>query len=341
LINQPFVSVVTPFYNTADYLRECIESVLAQTYPHYEYLLVDNQSTDGSASIAAEYAAKDKRIRVIRNKEFVGQVANYNGALRHVAAEARYVKMVQADDCILPDCLERMVAVAESHPTAAIISSYYLTGATVCGSGIEWPTECIPGRTASRLHLVEGRFLFGTPTTLMYRADLVAKRQPFYSESSAHEDSELCHEVLANADLGFVHQVLSFNRVGNGGILTALETFHWQILDFYITLRKVGPLSLSREELADRIRVIRAEYLRMLGESVLLGRQPAFWAHHQNGLATIAETVPSRLALAPQIARAFLKALVRPTWYLGERTRLRKVKTSGSQNGLPATQGDM
>jgi glycosyltransferase involved in cell wall biosynthesis len=337
--NQPFVSVVTPFYNTADYLGECIESVLSQTYSNFEYLLVDNQSTDGSASIAAKYAATDKRIRVICNQKFVGQVANYNGALRHVASEAAYVKLVQADDCILPECLERMVAVAEFHPTAAIISSYYLTGAQVCGSGIEWRIECIPGRTASRLHLLEGKFLFGTPTTLMYRGDLVAERQPFYSESSLHEDTELCHEVMANADLGFVHQVLSFNRIGNNGILTAIETFHWQILDFYTTLRKSGPLSLSREELASRLRTVRAEYFRLLGESILLGREPAFWTHHRNGLATVGEKLPSRLALAPQIARAALKAIVRPTWVFGERARLQSAKHQLSQNGLPAPRG--
>jgi len=111
---KPFVSVVTPFYNTAGYLRECIESVLSQTYTNFEYLLVDNQSTDGSASIAAEYAAKDERVRVIRNPKFVGQVPNYNGALRHVDSTARYVKVVQADDCIFPECLERMIAVASN-----------------------------------------------------------------------------------------------------------------------------------------------------------------------------------------------------------------------------------
>ena len=61
--DQPLVSVVTPFYNTADYLRECIESVLAQTYTRFEYILVDNQSTDGSAEIAAEYSKRDSRIR--------------------------------------------------------------------------------------------------------------------------------------------------------------------------------------------------------------------------------------------------------------------------------------
>lgn len=334
--SQPLVSVVTPFYNTADYLRECIESVLSQTYSNFEYLLVDNQSTDGSASIAAEYAARDKRVRVIRNSKFVGQVANYNGALRHVAPEASYVKLVQADDCIFPECLERMVAVGETHPTAAIISSYYLDGAHICGSGIEWPMECVPGRAASRLHLVEGKFLFGTPTTLMYRADLVAKRQPFYSESSLHEDTELCHEVMAGADLGFVHQVLSFNRVGNSGILTRIETFHWQLLDFYTTIVKCGSLSLTEDELANKIRNTRAEYLRILGESIVLGREPEFWDHHRTGLATVGETLPSRLALAPQIARAVLKAVARPAWFLGERARLQSARARRNQIGVSA-----
>src|SRR5450759_1540243 len=202
MTDRPLVSVVTPFYNTADFLRECIESVLAQTHPRFEYLLVDNQSSDGSGAIAAEYAKKDPRIRLIRNAKFVGQVANYNGALRHVTPQARYVKLVQADDWIFPECLERLVAVGESHPTAAIISSYRLRGGEVCGSGIGWPTECISGRSVSRLQLLEGRFVFGSPTTLLYRSDLLAKREPFYSESSLHEDTELCYETLTKADLG-------------------------------------------------------------------------------------------------------------------------------------------
>jgi glycosyltransferase involved in cell wall biosynthesis len=329
--DQPLVSVVTPFYNTADYLRECIESVLAQTYTRFEYLLVDNRSTDGSAEIAADYAKRDSRIRVIRNEKFVDQVRNYNGALRHVAAEAHYVKMVLADDYIFPECLERMIAVAELHPRAAIISSYYLVGRHVCGSGIEWPTECIAGRTASRMHLLDNLYLFGTPTTLLYRADLVAKRKPFFSESSMHEDTELCHEVLADADLGFVHQVLTFTRVGNSGTLTAIDSFHWQRSFLYTILRKYGPQFLSPDELARRIRPTRADYLRILGESVLLGREPEFWAYHRRGLANIGERFPSRLTLAPQIARAAMKAVVRPKWLKRERARLTSVRNGGKK----------
>jgi glycosyltransferase involved in cell wall biosynthesis len=322
----PLVSVVTPFYNTADYLRECIESVLSQTYLRFEYLLVDNQSTDGSAAIAAEYAERDPRIRVIRNPEFVGQVRNYNGALRQVARDARYVKVVQADDCIFPECLERMVAVGEAHPTAAIISSYFLMGRHLSGSGIEWPTECISGRIASRLQLLEKRFIFGSPTTLLYRADLVANREPFYSESSLHDDTDLCYEVLADADMGFVHQVLSFTRIGNGGVLTDIERFDWRVLDSYMVLRKFGPRFLSEEELNSSIRPVRAEYLRILGEGALLAREREFWNYHRRGLATVGEALPSRLALVPHVGRAALKAMARPRWLWRERARLKRSK---------------
>jgi glycosyltransferase involved in cell wall biosynthesis len=326
MTDPPLVSVVTPFYNTADFLRECIESVLAQTYTQFEYLLVDNQSTDGSAAIAAEFAEKDPRIRVIRNATFVDQVPNYNGALGHVTPKARYVKVVCADDWIFPECLERMVAVGESNPTAAIISSYRLRGGEVCGTGIEWPTECVSGRRASRLQLLEGRYMFGSPTTLLYRSDLLAKRDPFYSALSLHNDTDLCYEVLAEADLGFVHQVLSFTRVGNSGILTAIASFSWSLLGSYVALRKFGPQFLSQEELARRIRPVRAEYLRILGESALLGREPEFWRYHHRGLATIGEELPSRWALVPQIARAALKAVVRPRWLRRERARLKRVR---------------
>ena len=322
----PLVSVVTPFYNTADFLRQCIESVLAQTYGNFEYILVDNQSTDGSAAIAAEYASKDSRIRLIRNAEFVGQVANYNGALRHVSQSARYVKIVQADDWIFPECLARMVEVGESHPNTAIITSYRLRGREVCGTGIEWPNESVPGSVAARLQLLEGRFFFGSPTTVMYRADLLAKRQPFYSESSLNEDTELCYETLLSADLGFVHQVLSFSRVGNSGNLTALETFFWPLLDAYLVLQKFGPRFLTKEEYKRRMRSVRADYFRILGEGVLLRRDGAFWDYHRHGLETVDERLPSARVLAPQIARAALKAMVRPRWFLQQRANFKSAK---------------
>ena len=74
--SMPLVSVVTPCYNGEPYLAECIESVLSQTYDNFEYIIVNNKSTDNSLEIAHKYAAKDHRIRVVDNREFLSQIDN-------------------------------------------------------------------------------------------------------------------------------------------------------------------------------------------------------------------------------------------------------------------------
>jgi glycosyltransferase involved in cell wall biosynthesis len=110
--NAPLVTVLTPVYNGADFLAECIESVLKQTYDNFEYIIVNNCSTDRTLEIAQEYAARDSRIRVHNNEQFVAVIANHNIAFNLMSPKARYSKMVSGDDYLFPDCLERMVEFA-------------------------------------------------------------------------------------------------------------------------------------------------------------------------------------------------------------------------------------
>jgi glycosyltransferase involved in cell wall biosynthesis len=314
---SPVVSVVTPFYNTAEFLRECIESVLAQTLQDFEYLLVNNQSTDGSDRIAEEYAKRDARVRLVHNERFVGQVENYNGALAQVSPQSRYVKVVQADDWIFPECLERMVALAERHPRVGLVGSYYLEGDRVQGWGVPLGTEAIPGGETCRGHMMGTLGLFGTPSTLLYRADLVRRRQPFYNVGRLHEDSELCFEVLEDTDFGFVHQILSFLRVNENSILGGVSSYGWRALDAYITLRTFGARYLPPPEYARRMAFFRRLYLASLGEGALFLREPAYWAYHRRGLATIGERIHP-LAVLPYVGRAAVKAILRPGWALGQ-----------------------
>ena len=121
---EPLVSVVTPVYNGEDFLTECIESVLRQTYGNYEYIIVNNCSTDRSLEIALNYSKRDSRIRVHSNSQFVGVIENHNIAFRLISPNSKYCKVVSADDWLFPECLARMVDVAEANPSAGFVGSY-------------------------------------------------------------------------------------------------------------------------------------------------------------------------------------------------------------------------
>lgn len=101
------VSVIVPVYNTAPWLRKCLDSIINQTYRNLEIICVNDGSTDNSAEILAEYAAKDARIRVI-HQENAGVSVARNKGLDIAAGE--YVTFVDSDDWLEPETYERIVA---------------------------------------------------------------------------------------------------------------------------------------------------------------------------------------------------------------------------------------
>ena len=307
------VSVVTPFYNTADYLAECIESVLAQTYREFEYILLNNCSTDGSLEIAERYARSDPRIRLHTNPNFLTQVQNYNAALELISPESRYTKIVQADDKIFPRCLEEMVAVAESDPLVGIVSSFALRGRKVILDGFPFARGVVSGRELCRCQLLEGRFFFASPTTVMYRSEIVREKKPFYQEGRCFEDTEKCYAVLQAWDFGFVRQVLSFLRDDNESFMLRIRVLDpcWWMLDRLIILRLFGLHFLNEEEFDRRWSEVEWQYLDHLAPYYLFIRNRAFWDFHIRGLQSAGyELSRSRMRLLA--ARYMFILLTRP-----------------------------
>lgn len=113
-MNEPIIiTVYTPVYNTEAFLRQCVESVLNQTYLHFEYYLIDNGSTDGSKEILEEYAAADKRVRLIRNEKNTIPPPGAKAAIKN--AIGTYYTILDSDDWWEPDYLERLLAFAEDN----------------------------------------------------------------------------------------------------------------------------------------------------------------------------------------------------------------------------------
>jgi glycosyltransferase involved in cell wall biosynthesis len=306
------VSVVTPVYNTAAYLRECIESVLGQTYGDFEYVIADNCSTDESAAIALEYAARDPRIRVVRSDTFREQVPNYNFALAQISPASDYVKVVEADNALRPACLSRMVDLADRYPSVAVVSAYNVTETRVRLHGVRTDVEFLPGRDAARLYLSGAAYLFGSPTTVLMRAALVRARQPFYSERVPFaEDLSAVLDLLAVGDFGFVHDVLTFVRTENDSILARAGNRASSILDRYILLHQHGAAVFDAAEYEAVFTRAERNYYDDLALRLLASRDRSLLDWHSQKLALIGVRV-SRAKLAVALARRVAWAVVNP-----------------------------
>jgi hypothetical protein len=113
-MNSPRVTVLTAVRNGAAYLAETVRSIQAQTFADWEYLIVDDASTDDTVRIAQQFADADPRIRVIARATSIGPYAAANEGLR--SARGQYIVRTDADDLSTPDRIEKQLAFLAAHP---------------------------------------------------------------------------------------------------------------------------------------------------------------------------------------------------------------------------------
>lgn len=283
---QPLVSVLTPVYNGERYLAECIESVLGQTYQNWEYVIVNNCSTDRTFEIATRYADRDPRIRIVSNSDFVSALRNHNIALTCISPKSRYCKFVQADDLLFPTCLTEMVQVAEDHPSVGIVSSYQLWGSRVECDGLPYPSTVVPGREAIRMYFLQRKTMFSSMSGFLLRADLVRSRAPFLNEKYLFADTEVYFPLLQHYDYGFVHQVLSLWRMHEEALSASRAYNDWRVAELYFT-RTYGPTYLTPEEYGRCLKQSLDRYYRSQGHEVFHFREKTFWQRHRTMMKEI------------------------------------------------------
>lgn len=185
MVVRSLISVLMLTYNRENMVARAIESILAQTYTNFEFIIVDNGSTDSSGRIADEYAAKDDRIKVIhRERGSIG--AGRNTALDE--AKGDYIAFVDDDDYITPDYLEFLYSlIVENNADIA-----------VCGSSVKTFDKkmIMSAEKAMEIMLWRTYFNVGFPTKLINK-DLFKNVR--FSEQSKYDDIYLMPQIVAES----------------------------------------------------------------------------------------------------------------------------------------------
>jgi glycosyltransferase involved in cell wall biosynthesis len=295
----PLVSIVTPVYNGAQYLAECIESVLKQTYQHWEYLIVNNCSTDSTLEIARQYANCDRRIRVHDCREFANLIDNHNRAVNMISPESGYCKILCADDWLYSDCLLKLVEIGECNPAVSIIGSYAINERGVNSLGLPPTIQVFDGRSICRSYLQGAIDSFGTPSTVLYRSAVIRSRVPFFPGPAPNADLAACLICLRTGDFGFVHQILSFNRLHLGAVSATIQDLHSFLLDRIEFVMKYGPMYLDEKERSVRLDELLKEYNECLAAAFINREGRGFWEFQKRRLGELGYSIYSaRLARA-------------------------------------------
>jgi GT2 family glycosyltransferase len=206
---KPAVSVLMPVHNGEVYLAEAVRSILGQTFSDFEFLIVDDGSTDGTPGILADFAAADARIR-IHDQPHCGLVAALNRAVQ--IADGEFLARMDADDVAQPRRFERQVGYLRSHPQVAVLGTAMLA---IAPDGRPLNQIRFPRSPADVRRGLERWCCLAHPTVIM-RAEAVRAEGGYRAAySDAAEDYDLWLRIAERYDLANLSDcLLNYRRHG-------------------------------------------------------------------------------------------------------------------------------
>lgn len=210
------VSVILPTYNRANCIERAVDSVLSQTYPYWELLVVDDGSTDNTEEIIASYAASDHRVRYYRQPSNRGVSAARNEGVRQALYE--YIAFQDSDDVWHEDKLEKQMRILAENPHVGLVYCA-MQGTRQDGSAV-----LIPDRTVERTLLCGNLYklllqgnVIGAPAAVM-RRECARQCGGFDETLSCLEDWELFLRIAKMYEIGYVDEPLVDADFHDGGV---------------------------------------------------------------------------------------------------------------------------
>jgi len=227
--NLPLVSVIMPAYNCEAYVADALDSVIRQTYPNLEVIIVDDHSSDKTWGIIQDFAKQDKRIKPLRNDENLKIVGTLNRAIRH--STGKYLARMDGDDVRELDSINKQVAFLESNPTIIMV-----------GGSVEFCDEHMQRLNDRHYPLTDAeirkKLLRYSPfchASLVFRSDKLEK-DPYRNNWA--EDYDLYFRLAKVGEMANLPDVLYHVRTHKASVSRS-KTRYQEKLTLYLRLKAV------------------------------------------------------------------------------------------------------
>lgn len=207
----PILSVLMPVFNSELFLAEAIESILNQTFKDFEFLILDDASTDRSFEIIKDFENKDSRIKVYQNEKNLGVVESRNKLIN--LSKGKYIAWLDSDDIALPNRFEKQIKFLEDHPEIGLVGAYPVIIDENSKKTGKWWFETDPQKLKIEL-------FFHSPflsSSIVIRKS--ALPQNYYdSRFPVAEDFDLYSKISENSDIANIPEILVKYRINSKGL---------------------------------------------------------------------------------------------------------------------------
>lgn len=212
--STPIISVIVPVYRVEQYLPQCIDSILAQTFTDFELLLIDDGSPDSCGKICEEYALKDKRIRVFHQENAGVSIARNKGLTE---ALGRYIMFVDSDDYVLPGYIQDLFSELPDKENGVVVGSVVKLYPDERMKPCELPNLNLSSKDKYRVLTELTDKNIGYPHSKLYCMDIIKKHQiSFLPTVSLLEDLFFLLDYIQYADFVLVRNISNYvYRVGH------------------------------------------------------------------------------------------------------------------------------
>ena len=229
---MPKISVIIPVYNVEKYLRQCLDSVINQTYKDLEIICVDDCSTDNSRQILQEYAKKDERIKILYNKKNSKLGPTRNNGLK--VATGKYIHFLDSDDWLEPNAYETLINDAEKGYDAV----YFLWNNVDIKNGAILPQNF--KKSFSRAWVIEESGVNAWHG--LYKKDFLSENNLEFNDYSCMEDLEFTYKaiIFSNNMCVLDKQLLNYRINNPNSLISKYHKFYYCALNSYNTIYEIS-----------------------------------------------------------------------------------------------------